>query len=76
MSLSTINFQMRHSKGIEQVSFCGNSIALLDFKRLVIEKKKIVQALDFDLKVVDANTNKGKDIPLTLSLILTLSCNL
>ncbi len=74
MSLSTITFQMRHSKGMEQVSFSGNNITLLDFKRLVIEKKKVVQSLDFDLKVVDANSNKGKDIPTTQSLILTHSC--
>ncbi len=63
MSLSTIHFKMRHSKDEEQVFFPGNGISLLDFKSLVIEKKKITQALDFDLKVVDLNS-KG-----TLSII-------
>ena len=60
--MSVVNFRMQSNigKGWEQVSFSGNTMKLLDFKKAIVDKKKMSGSLDFDLKVVDEN-GKGLD---------------
>lgn len=55
MSLSVIKFRMHHGRDLEQVTFSGNGLRLIDLKKEIIEKKNISGTLDFDLKLVDEN---------------------
>ena len=61
MALSVVNFRMHHGKEFEKISFSGNGIKVLDLQKEILEKKrdKFVGSLDFDLKIVDANSGKG-----------------
>jgi hypothetical protein len=51
---------MYHGKQdqLEQVQFSGNAILLIDLKKEIVEKKKMSNSLDFDLKIVD-DSGKG-----------------
>ena len=40
---------------MEQITFTGNGIKLLDLKKEILDKKEISRSLDFDLKIVDEN---------------------
>jgi hypothetical protein len=55
MALSVVNFKMHHGNAVEQVTFSGNGIKLLDLKKEILDKKDINRSLDFDLKIVDEN---------------------
>lgn len=55
MALSVVNFRMHHGTAMEQITFTGNGIKLLDLKKEILDKKEISRSLDFDLKIVDEN---------------------
>ena len=55
MALSVINFRMHHGNAMEQITFSGNGLKLLDLKKEILDKKEISRSLDFDLKIVDEN---------------------
>ena len=61
---SSVSFKMFHTKNQDQsetVLFPGHSIQLLNFKKEVLERKKMSGSLDFDLKITD-ESGKGFDI--------------
>ncbi len=58
MALSVVNFKMHHGKEVDQITFSGNGIKLLDLKKEIIDKKAFARSLDYDLKIVD-ETGKG-----------------
>lgn len=57
MALSVINFRMPHGS-VEQVSFSGNGMKLIDLKKEITEKKKFSSSIDYDLTVSD-ESGKG-----------------
>lgn len=61
MALSVVNFRMHHGTAVEQITFSGNGIKLLDLKRDILEAKDINRSQDFDLKIVD-ETGKGYNL--------------
>jgi hypothetical protein len=66
MALSVVNFRMHHGTAMEQITFSGNGIKLLDLKKEILDKKEISRSLDFDLKIVDEN---GKGIVLVCVVV-------
>lgn len=61
MALSVVNFRMHHGTAVEQITFSGNGIKLLDLKRDILQQKDINRSQDFDLKIVD-ETGKGYNL--------------
>lgn len=59
---SSVNFRMHFGKKDEweTILFPGHSIRLLDLKKEIAEKKKILLTnLDFDLQITENETGKG-----------------
>ena len=60
---SVIYFRLKSATAaqVEPVHFTGHQLRLLDLKRAIVEQKKISSAMDFDLKVTDAE-DKSKGV--------------
>lgn len=56
---SSVYFKMHHGNDVLPVNFTGHQIKLLDLKRSIMELKNISKGLDFDLKITDADSDKG-----------------
>lgn len=57
---------------MEPVQFTGHQLRLLDLKRTIVEQKKMSSAMDFDLKITDAeDKNKGTVLDALYSPALT-----
>ena len=62
---------------MEPVQFTGHQLRLLDLKRAIVEQKKMSSAMDFDLKITDAeDKNKGTVLDALYSPALSLTKHL
>ena len=56
----SVHYKFKSTLDYDTISFDGLHISVADLKRSIMEKKKFGKFIDFDLKVVNAQTKQGK----------------
>lgn len=55
----SVHFKFKAAKDFDTVSFSGSFISVGELKRAILTKKKMTRSTDFDLEIVNAQTNEG-----------------
>lgn len=68
---SVIYFKLKSAAAgqVEPVHFTGQQMTLLDLKKAIVKLKKMSSAMDFDLKITDAD-DKSKGYFIYMILII------
>lgn len=55
----SVHYKFKSALDFETISFDGLHISVADFKKEVINKKKLGKTQDFDLQITNAQTKQG-----------------
>lgn len=56
----SVHYKFKSALDFETISFDGLHISVADFKKEVINKKKLGKTQDFDLQITNAQTKQGR----------------
>lgn len=57
--MSAIHYKLKSAKDYDTYRFEGSGIPVWELKNEIIEKKKLGKSDDFDLVILNAQTNEG-----------------
>ena len=56
----SVHYKFKAALDFSTVSFDGIHISVADLKEAIIDQKKLAKNADFDLQIMNAQTNEGK----------------